>query len=145
MLFAAAGISVAEIGVLAALYPAVWGLGQLVTGALSDRLERKRSIVAGMLTQAAALAMVAVADTFTVWAVAGVLLGAGTAMVYPNCWPSSATLRTRPGGQAPLGCTGCGETAGSPPARCSSAHNFPVVLHAVVSIPCSLLLGRGVR
>jgi MFS family permease len=84
VLFAGAGISVAGIGVLAALYPAVWGLGQLVTGALSDRFGRKRFIVAGMLIQAAALALVAVADTFTGWAVAAVLLGAGTAMVYPT-------------------------------------------------------------
>ena len=84
VLFAGAGISVAKIGVLAALYPAVWGLGQLVTGALSDRFGRKRFIVAGMLIQAAALALVAVAGTFTGWAVAAVLLGAGTAMVYPT-------------------------------------------------------------
>jgi MFS family permease len=84
VLFAAAGISVARIGVLAALYPAVWGLGQLATGALSDRYGRKPFIVTGMLTQAAALALVATADTFTVWAVAAVLLGAGTAMVYPT-------------------------------------------------------------
>jgi len=84
VLFAAAGISVAKIGILAALYPAVWGLGQLVTGALSDRYGRKRFIVAGMLTQAVALAVVATADTFAVWAGAAVLLGAGTAMVYPT-------------------------------------------------------------
>jgi len=62
----------------------VWGLGQLVTGALSDRYGRKRFIVAGMLTQAVALAVVATADTFAVWAGAAVLLGAGTAMVYPT-------------------------------------------------------------
>jgi MFS family permease len=70
--------------VLAALYPAVWGLGQLLTGALSDRWGRKPFIVGGMLLQAAALALVATADTFRVWAVAAVLLGAGTAMVYPT-------------------------------------------------------------
>ncbi|MDX8048447.1 MFS transporter, partial [Lentzea sp. BCCO 10_0798] len=70
--------------VLAAVYPAVWGLGQLVTGPLSDRWGRKHLITAGMLLQAAALALVAVADTFTVWLVAAVLLGAGTAMVYPT-------------------------------------------------------------
>jgi MFS family permease len=84
VLFAAAGLSVARIGVLAALYPAVWGLGQLATGGLSDRYGRKPFIVTGMLTQAVALAAVAVADTFAVWAVAAVLLGAGTAMVYPT-------------------------------------------------------------
>jgi hypothetical protein len=51
---------------------------------LSDRLGRKRLIVAGMWTQAAALALVAAADTFAVWALAAVLLGAGTALVYPT-------------------------------------------------------------
>ncbi|MFP5336001.1 MAG: MFS transporter [Actinomycetes bacterium] len=84
LLFAASGLSVGRIGVLVALYPAVWGAGQLVTGALSDRWGRKGLVVAGMLTQAAALALVALADTFTGWAVAAVLLGAGTAMVYPT-------------------------------------------------------------
>jgi MFS family permease len=84
LLFASAGMSVERIGVLAALYPAVWGLGQLGTGALSDRIGRKRLIVAGMLTQAVALATVAATDTFASWALAAVLLGAGTAMVYPT-------------------------------------------------------------
>jgi MFS family permease len=84
VLFAAAGLSVARIGVLAALYPAVWGLGQLVTGAWSDRVGRKPLIVTGMLTQAVALAMVAVGDSIAVWAAAAVLLGVGTALVYPT-------------------------------------------------------------
>jgi MFS family permease len=84
VLFAGAGLGVGRIGVLTALYPAVWGLGQLATGALSDRWGRKPFIVGGMLLQAAALALVAVADTFLLWAVAAVLLGAGTAMVYPT-------------------------------------------------------------
>jgi MFS family permease len=84
VLFAAAGLSVTRIGVLAALYPAVWGLGQLATGAWSDRVGRKPLIVTGMLIQAAALALVAGADTFALWAVAAVLLGAGTALVYPT-------------------------------------------------------------
>ncbi|HYJ69159.1 MAG TPA: MFS transporter [Nocardioidaceae bacterium] len=84
ILFASAGLSLGQIGVLAALYPAVWGLGQLGTGPLSDRLGRKHLITAGMLVQAAALAFVAVADSFAPWAVAAVLLGAGTAMVYPT-------------------------------------------------------------
>jgi MFS family permease len=83
-LFAGAGLGVGRIGVLAALYPAVWGLGQLATGALSDRWGRKPFIVGGMLLQAAALALVAVGDRFAVWAVAAVLLGVGTAMVYPT-------------------------------------------------------------
>jgi MFS family permease len=84
LLFAAHGLTVGQIGVLAALYPAVWGLGQLVTGAASDRIGRKWLIVAGMWVQAAALGLVALGTTFAAWAVAAVLLGAGTAMVYPT-------------------------------------------------------------
>ena len=66
--FAAAGLSVGRIGVLAALYPAVWGLGQLVTGGLSDRIGRKPLIAAGMLTQAVAIALIAATEGFGVWA-----------------------------------------------------------------------------
>jgi MFS family permease len=75
---------VARIGVLIALYPAVWGLGQLFTGAASDRIGRKWLIVGGMVLQAAALGVVAAVDTFAGWALAAVALGAGTAMVYPT-------------------------------------------------------------
>ena len=82
--YAAAGLSIAEIGVLAAIYPAVWGAGQLLTGALSDRIGRKWLIVGGMLVQAAAIGLLAASHGFTPWALAGVLLGAGTAMVYPT-------------------------------------------------------------
>lgn len=84
ILFAGAGLSVARIGVLAALYPAVWGVGQLFTGALSDRWGRKWLIATGMWLQGLALVGVALADGFAPWAVAAVLLGAGTAMVYPT-------------------------------------------------------------
>ncbi|GAA4770360.1 MFS transporter [Citricoccus nitrophenolicus] len=84
VLFAAAGLSLGQIGILAAVYPAVWGAGQLATGALSDRWGRKWFIVAGMLTQALALALIAVGSGFGAWLVAMVLLGAGTAMVYPT-------------------------------------------------------------
>jgi MFS family permease len=82
--FAAAGLSVARIGVLAALYPTVWGLGQLVTGGLSDRIGRKPLIAGGMLVQAAAIGLIAATEGFAVWAAGAVLLGAGTAMVYPT-------------------------------------------------------------
>ncbi len=82
--FAAAGLSIGRIGVLAALYPAVWGLGQLATGALSDRIGRKRLIVGGMLTQATAIGLIAATTGFWAWASGAVLLGAGTAMVYPT-------------------------------------------------------------
>jgi len=88
ILFATAGLSVGRIGMLAALYPAVWGVGQLLTGALSDRWGRKWLIAAGMWVQAVGLAIVATGNTFAVWAVAAVLLGAGTAMVYPTLMAS---------------------------------------------------------
>jgi MFS family permease len=84
ILFASAGLSVGKVGILAALYPAVWGVGQLCTGALSDRWGRKWLIAAGMWLQAVALALIALAGSFPLWAVAAVLLGAGTAMVYPT-------------------------------------------------------------
>ncbi len=84
LLFATAGLSLTRIGVLAALYPAVWGLGQIITGPLSDRYGRKPFIVFGMLLQAAALSIVALGQSFAVWSIALVMLGAGTAMVYPT-------------------------------------------------------------
>lgn len=84
LFFAAHGLSVGRIGVLAAIYPAVWGLGQLYTGGLSDRVGRKPLIVGGMLTQAAAIAMIAATTGFWVWALGAAILGAGTAMVYPT-------------------------------------------------------------
>jgi MFS family permease len=62
----------------------VWGVGQLFTGALSDRIGRKWLIAAGLWVQAAALGLVALGTTFGAWAAAAVLLGAGTAMVYPT-------------------------------------------------------------
>jgi MFS family permease len=82
--FADAGLSVGRIGVLAAVYPAVWGLGQLVTGGLSDRIGRKPLIAGGMLLQAAAIALIAATSGFGVWAAGAAVLGLGTAMVYPT-------------------------------------------------------------
>ena len=84
LFFAAAGVSVGRIGVLAAVYPAVWGLGQLFTGAWSDRVGRKRLIVAGMWIQAAAIGFIAVGSQFETWVAAMALLGVGTALVYPT-------------------------------------------------------------
>ena len=84
LFFAAAGVSVGRIGVLAAIYPAVWGLGQLVTGAWSDRVGRKGLIVAGMWIQAVAIGLIAGGEEFAMWAVAMALLGVGTALVYPT-------------------------------------------------------------
>ena len=82
--YATAGLSIERIGVLAALYPGVWGFGQLYTGGLSDRLGRKSLIVGGMLTQAVAIAWIAATGSFIAWAAGAVMLGAGTAMVYPT-------------------------------------------------------------
>jgi MFS family permease len=84
LLFAVRGMSVAQIGILAALYPAVWGFGQLFTGWWSDHIGRKHLITAGMLIQAAAIGLVATGATFAVWALAQILLGVGTALVYPT-------------------------------------------------------------
>jgi MFS family permease len=78
-------VGVGEIGLVAGLYPAVWGVGQIWTGHWSDRAGRKPLIVAGMLTQSAALVALAVSDgTLALAIVASVLLGAGTALVYPT-------------------------------------------------------------
>jgi MFS family permease len=84
ILFAATGMPVDRVGILVAVYPAVWGVGQIATGALSDRWGRKHLITAGMLTQAGALALIATGSTFAWWLAATALLGAGTAMVYPT-------------------------------------------------------------
>ena len=84
LLFAAAGLSVARIGILAALYPAAWGVCQLVTGPLSDRIGRKPLIAGGMLLQALALAFIALVGSFAWWVVGALALGVGTAMVYPT-------------------------------------------------------------
>ncbi len=82
--FAAAGMTLEQIGVLAAIYPAVWGRGQLFTGALSDRIGRKLLIVTGMWVQAAGIAVIAMSNGFVGFVVGSVLLGTGTAMVYPT-------------------------------------------------------------
>ena len=84
VLFERGGLSVAAIGTLAALYPAVWGLGQLVTGALSDHVGRKWLIAGGMWLQAAAIGLIAASSGFAPWALGAALLGVGTAMVYPT-------------------------------------------------------------
>jgi MFS family permease len=69
---------------LIAIAPAVWGVGQLFTGALSDRIGRKWLIAGGQFTEAAGLLVIAFGDTFTVWALGSALFGAGTAMAYPT-------------------------------------------------------------
>jgi len=84
LVFAAAGMNLAQVGLLAAIYPATWGVSQLVTGALSDRTGRKPLIVWGMWIQAIGIAVVTVAHAFAGFVAGAVLLGIGTAMVYPT-------------------------------------------------------------
>ncbi len=84
LFFAASGLSVSRIGVLAALYPAVWGVGQLLTGWASDRLGRKWMIVSGMWIQALGILLTAATGSFAPWAFGAMLMGLGTALVYPT-------------------------------------------------------------
>jgi len=84
LFFAAANLSVERIAVLAATYPAVWGVCQLFTGALSDRVGRKWMIACGMWVQAGGIGLIAAASSFSPWMTGAVLLGVGTAMVYPT-------------------------------------------------------------
>ena len=84
LFFAGFGLGVERIGILKAVYPVVWGVLQTVTGPLSDRWGRKSLIVAGMWVQAGGLFLTAATHSFSWWFVASVLLGVGTAMVYPT-------------------------------------------------------------
>jgi MFS family permease len=82
--FTAAGLPITQIAILSALYPAVWGLGQLGTGTLSDHIGRKPLITGGMALQALGIFLIAATAGFLPWAIGAVLLGLGTAMVYPT-------------------------------------------------------------
>jgi MFS family permease len=84
LFFTAGGLGIDQIAILAAIYPAVWGLGQLGTGALSDQVGRKPLIVAGMGVQALGIFIIVASAGFIPWAVGAMLLGLGTAMVYPT-------------------------------------------------------------
>jgi MFS family permease len=84
LLFAGSGLPLGQVGFLAASYPAVWGMSQLATGALSDRWGRKWMIAAGMWVQSAGIVLFVAGTGFPVWLVGSVLLGLGTAMVYPT-------------------------------------------------------------
>ena len=82
--FALSGLGVGRIAILAAVYPITWGFLQLVTGTLSDRIGRKWLIATGMWLQSLAIVLFLVHAHFWIWFAAAVLLGAGTAMVYPT-------------------------------------------------------------
>jgi MFS family permease len=84
LFFTAAGLPINQVAILAAIYPAVWGLGQLGTGALSDHVGRKPLITGGMMLQALGIFVIVATAGFLPWASGAVLLGMGTAMVYPT-------------------------------------------------------------
>jgi MFS family permease len=84
ILLVGAGLSIHQIALIAAVYPGVWSVSQLITGALSDRWGRKWMIVAGMWVQSIGIALFVIASGFRVWLVGAVLLGIGTALVYPT-------------------------------------------------------------
>jgi MFS family permease len=84
LFFVSFGLGVERIGILKAVYPATWGILQIATGPLSDRWGRKGLIVAGMWVQSAGLFLTALTRSFEWWLLASLLLGVGTAMVYPT-------------------------------------------------------------
>ncbi|MEH2495611.1 MFS family permease [Bradyrhizobium sp. AZCC 1678] len=84
LFFASFGLHIDRIGILKAVYPATWGILQIATGPLSDRWGRMGLIVAGMWVQAAGLFLTAATTHFEWWLVGSLLLGVGTAMVYPS-------------------------------------------------------------
>ncbi len=84
ILLATRGLALDRIALVAAAYPAIWGATQLATGSLSDRWGRKWMIAGGMWVQAAALALFAIGFDLVAWLTAAVLLGLGTALVYPT-------------------------------------------------------------
>lgn len=84
LFFAAHGLTLAQIGLLAGIYPGVWGVTQLLTGALSDRIGRKDMIAGGMMLQGIAIILLPFTRGFSWWAVDLTLLGLGTALVYPT-------------------------------------------------------------
>jgi MFS family permease len=84
LFFAAGGLSLGEVGLLVAIAPGVWGVGQLFTGGLSDRWGRKWFIAGGQWLEAAGLVVVALGDGFALWAFGSAMFGAGTAMAYPT-------------------------------------------------------------
>ena len=95
LFFAAFGLGVERIGILKAVYPAIWGILQVATGPLSDRWGRKGLIAAGMWVQAAGLLLTALTRHFEYWLIGSVLLGIGTAMVYP-CLIASVSDASHP-------------------------------------------------
>ena len=84
LLLASKGFSFGEIGIIAAIYPGVWGVGQLLTGAMADKFCKKDMLYTGMLLQAIALVALVWANSMLHYSIIASILGWGTAMVYPT-------------------------------------------------------------
>jgi MFS family permease len=84
LFFAASGLPIGQIGVLAAVYPGVWSVGQIASGWTSDRLGRKWMIAVGMWIQALGILLTAATGSFGSWLIGAVLMGLGTALAYPT-------------------------------------------------------------
>lgn len=96
---AASGLTMTQIGIVAAVYPAFWGILQVVTGKISDYTSRKKMLWAGMLVQGVSLLVFAFLDQYIAFILLAALLGTGTAMVYPTFLASVADL-THPNDRA---------------------------------------------
>jgi len=99
ILLAVKGFDLEQIGIIVAIYPAVWGLGQLFTGKMADHVHKKSLLFWGMLTQGIALIAMSGASSFEHFIVLSMILGAGTAMVYPTFMATIADF-THPGQRA---------------------------------------------
>ena len=84
ILLASRDFSLDQIGIIVALYPAVWGLGQLITGKMADHINKKSMLFIGMFAQGLALIIMLWANSFTDFVILSIILGAGTALVYPT-------------------------------------------------------------
>ena len=84
ILLASKGFTIGEIGIVTAIYPGVWGIGQLFTGKMADKFCKKDMLYTGMLLQALALIVLVFANTMIHYVLLSSLLGWGTAMVYPT-------------------------------------------------------------
>jgi MFS family permease len=84
------GFSIEQIGLIAAIYPAVWGIGQIITGSLADRVSKKYLMVTGMAVQAFSIILITIATSVNEYVILSILLGIGTAMVYPTFLASIA-------------------------------------------------------
>ncbi len=117
LFYAAAGLSLGEIGVLAATYPAVWAVGQIATGGLSDRIGRKPLIAAGMFFQAVAIAVIALDRRSPSGSARPRCSDSGRRWSTRRCWPPSPTSPTRPGAGRRSASTACGAISASRSAR----------------------------